>query len=121
VGCAAGLAALEETRKLAVHENAAARGVELKAALRDLHAKHALVGDVRSQGLMAALELVSDRAKKTPAAKEVLSKVAETAYSAGVMIRVSGNNIILSPPLVISSADVTRIAEALDAGLGAAA
>jgi adenosylmethionine-8-amino-7-oxononanoate aminotransferase len=37
------------------------------------------------------------------------------------MIRVSGNNIILSPPLVISSADVTRIAEALDAGLGAAA
>ena len=37
------------------------------------------------------------------------------------MLRVSGNTIILSPPLVISSADVAKIAEALDAGLTAAA
>ncbi|RWE14681.1 MAG: aspartate aminotransferase family protein, partial [Mesorhizobium sp.] len=47
--------------------------------------------------------------------------VADAAYSAGVMLRVSGNNIILSPPLVISAADVAKIAEGLDAGLAAAA
>jgi len=37
-----------------------------------------------------------------------------------VMLRVSGNNIILSPPLILTSADVARIAEGIDAGLAAA-
>jgi len=121
VGCAAGLATLAETKRLAVNENAAARGVELGKALEALKAKHQLVGDVRYQGLMAALELVSDRATKKPVDKKTMAVVAEGAYGAGVMLRVSGNNIILSPPLVISSADVARIAEGLHAGLAAAA
>ncbi|MDP7604011.1 MAG: aspartate aminotransferase family protein, partial [Alphaproteobacteria bacterium] len=46
--------------------------------------------------------------------------VFETTYQAGVMIRVSGHNVILSPPLIVSAADVTRIVSALDAGLAAA-
>jgi len=33
---------------------------------------------------------------------------------------VSGNNIILSPPLILTAADVAKIAQALDAGLSAA-
>jgi adenosylmethionine-8-amino-7-oxononanoate aminotransferase len=37
------------------------------------------------------------------------------------MIRISGNTIILSPPLVITAGDVQKIARALDAGLSAAA
>ncbi|TIX40979.1 MAG: aminotransferase class III-fold pyridoxal phosphate-dependent enzyme, partial [Mesorhizobium sp.] len=96
-------------------------GVELGKVLEALKAKHQLVGDVRYQGLMAALELVSDRAAKKPADKKTLAVVAEAAYQAGVMLRVSGNTIILSPPLVISAADVAKIGEALDAGLAAAA
>ncbi|TIT48855.1 MAG: aminotransferase class III-fold pyridoxal phosphate-dependent enzyme, partial [Mesorhizobium sp.] len=80
-------------------------------------AKHAIVGDVRYKGLMAAVELVSDRATKKPIDKKTMAVVSEAAYEAGVMLRVSGNNIILSPPLIISAADVTRIGEAIDAGL----
>lgn len=121
VGCAAGLAALEETKRLRVHDHAAGRGKELAAALERLKARHTLVGDVRSQGLMGALEIVSDRTSKTPAAKDTMSKISQAAYEAGVMIRVSGHHIILSPPLVISSEDVEKIAAALDAGLSAAA
>ncbi len=117
VGCAAGIAALAETKRLAVHENAALRGVELGAALEDLKKRHALVGDVRYKGLMAALELVSDREKKTPADKKTTARVFERAYRAGVMLRVSGPNVILSPPLVITSEHVARIAQALDEGL----
>ena len=120
VGCAAGLAALAETKRLGVNENAAARGVELGKALEALKAKHALVGDVRAKGLMAALELVSDRGTKKAADKKTMAKVADAAYDAGVMLRVSGNMIILSPPLIITTADVTKIAEGLDAGLTAA-
>ncbi|THF57812.1 aspartate aminotransferase family protein [Ollibium composti] len=120
VGCAAGIATLAETKRLKLNENAAARGAELAKALEDLKARHALVGDVRSKGLMAGIELVSDRATKKPADKKTMGKVADAAYEAGVMLRVSGNMIILSPPLVITAKDVARIAEGLDAGLRAA-
>jgi adenosylmethionine-8-amino-7-oxononanoate aminotransferase len=69
---------------------------------------------------MAALELVSDRKTKAAAAKDTVAKVYDTAYEAGVMIRTSGANLIISPPLVISAGDVTRIVSALDQGLSAA-
>ena len=120
VGCAAGLAALAETKRLNLAGNAAARGEELAAVLADLNARFDVVGDVRSKGLMAALELVSDRASKKPLDKKVMAAVADGAYEAGIMIRVSGNNIILSPPLVITSSDVATIAEGLAAGLSKA-
>ncbi|NBN79600.1 aminotransferase class III-fold pyridoxal phosphate-dependent enzyme [Microvirga tunisiensis] len=120
VGCAAGLAALAETKRLNLAGNAAARGEELAAVLADLKARFDVVGDVRSKGLMAALELVSDRASKKPVDKKVMAAVADGAYEAGIMIRVSGNNIILSPPLVITSADVATIADGLAAGLARA-
>ena len=120
VGCAAGLAALRETERLKVQENAAARGTELMAALEKLKMKHEVVGDVRGKGLMAAIEIVADRGKKTPAAKEAMSRIANATYDAGVMIRVSGANIILSPPLVVTAGDVAKIAEAVDVGLAAA-
>lgn len=120
VGCAAGIAALAETKRLKLNENAAARGIELARALEDLKDRHALVGDVRSKGLMAGIELVSDRATKKPADKKTMGKVADAAYEAGVMLRVSGNMIILSPPLIITGKDVAKIAEGLDAGLKAA-
>jgi putrescine aminotransferase len=69
---------------------------------------------------MAAIELVSDRASKKAANKKTMARVADGAYEAGVMVRVSGNNIILSPPLILTPSDVTRIAEGISAGLSAA-
>jgi len=117
VGCAAGLAALSETIRLNLDQNAAARGLELAAALATLKSEHSVVGDVRSKGLMAAIELVSDLPSKTPASKKTMAAVAEGAYSAGVMVRISSNQLILSPPLIITTEDVAVIAEALDAGL----
>jgi adenosylmethionine-8-amino-7-oxononanoate aminotransferase len=120
VGCAAGLAALSETRRLKLDENAAMRGKDLASALAQLKARHPLVGDVRSKGLMAALELVADRDSKKPVDKKTMARVADAAYEAGVMLRVSGNNLILSPPLILSSADVAAIAEGIGAGLSAA-
>lgn len=120
VGCAAGIAALAETRRLKVHENASARGLELAGALEDLKRRHSIVGDIRYKGLMAAVELVSERDTKKAADKGVMKRVSDAAYEAGVMLRVSGSNIILSPPLILSSDQVRVIAEALDTGLAAA-
>jgi putrescine aminotransferase len=117
VGCAAGIAALAETKRLKLDNNAAARGKELAHALEQLKSRHGIVGDVRCKGLMAAIELVSDRDTRKAADKKTMAAVADRTYDAGVMIRVSGNNIILSPPLILTSADVAKIAAAIDAGL----
>lgn len=117
VGAAAALATLKETKRADVATNAAARGAELMAGLEGLKAKHEIIGDVRGKGLMCALELVADRKTKASAAKDVVATIYEGTYEAGVMVRTSGANIILSPPLVITTKDVERIVAALDAGL----
>ncbi|WP_170516657.1 aminotransferase class III-fold pyridoxal phosphate-dependent enzyme [Ruegeria atlantica] len=119
VGAAAALAALSEIKRLRVWENAAARGDELFAGLQKLAEKYDVIGDVRGgEGLMCALELVSDRATKAPITKHLPLQLQKAAYEDGVMVRVSGNNIILSPPLIITSEDVAKILSALDVGLG---
>ena len=69
---------------------------------------------------MTAIEAVSDRATKAPAGGGQMAIVQETAYEAGAMVRVSGPNIILSPPLVVTEADADTILSALDAGFAAA-
>ncbi|MGC1497399.1 MAG: aspartate aminotransferase family protein, partial [Sulfitobacter sp.] len=45
--------------------------------------------------------------------------VQEVTYTSGAMIRVSGPNIILSPPLIVSEQDIAQILSALDAGFSA--
>ncbi len=120
VGAAAALACLAETIRLNVTENAAARGTQLFEGCRKLMDKYEIIGDVRGgHGLMTAIEMVSDRSTKAPIDGGTAAKVQETAYENGAMIRVSGANIILSPPLVLSEADVDTILSALDAGFAA--
>jgi len=120
VGAAAALACLKETQRLNVPENAAARGAEMHAGLLALKEKHSCIGDVRGgHGLMHAVELVSERATKAAPDKATPGRVQKAAYEAGAMIRVSGPNIILSPPLILTSADVQIILAAVDAGLAA--
>mgnify|MGYP000072445845 CR=1 FL=1 len=120
VGAAAALACLPEIEKADVAANSIARGQELLQGLIELKEKHELVGDVRGKGLMAALELVSDRSTKKPAGKDTVARVFETIYEKGVMVPISGPNLILSPPLVITSSDVEKIVSAINDGLAAA-
>jgi hypothetical protein len=120
VGAAAALACLAETKRRNVPENAAARGTQIFEGLNALKEKYELIGDVRGgHGLMTALEGVSDRATKAPVAPAVMGKVQEVAYQNGAMVRVSGPNIILSPPLVLSEDEANTILSALDAGFAA--
>jgi hypothetical protein len=65
---------------------------------------------------MCALELVSDRKSKTPVDKTVIGRIYRKTMEAGVMVRVSGPNIILSPPLILTDKHVDAIVAALDHG-----
>ncbi|MDF0602706.1 aspartate aminotransferase family protein [Psychromarinibacter sp. C21-152] len=120
VGAAAAIACLKETQAQVVKDNAAARGAQLFAGLEKLKAKYDVIGDVRGgHGLMCALELVSDREAKTPIDKGTIGQVHRVAYEHGAMVRVSGPNVILSPPLVLEAGHVETILSALDEGFAA--
>ena len=121
VGAAAALACLAETKRLNVTENAAARGRQVHEGCLRLQEKYELIGDVRGgHGLMTAMELVSDRRTKAPAGKLVPLALQEATYEHGAMVRVSGPNVILSPALIISEAEINTVLAALDKGLAAA-
>ena len=120
VGAAAALACLAETQRLNVVDNAAARGDQLYQGCLALQEKYDVIGDVRGgHGLMTAIEMVSDRATKAPIDAASATIVQEVAYQSGAMVRVSGPNLILSPPLVLTEADATTILNALDKGFAA--
>ncbi len=117
VGAAAAIACLAETIRLDVPTNAAARGAQLHKGFKALMDKYDLIGDVRGgEGMMTAMELVSDRATKAPIDKGTIGAIQEATYRAGAMVRVSGPNIILSPPLILSEDEADTILTALDAG-----
>lgn len=119
VGAAAALACLAETKRLNVIENAAVRGTQLYEGCLALQEKYDVIGDVRGgHGLMTAIEMVSDRTTKAPDAASGAT-VQEVAYRNGAMVRVSGPNLILSPPLVLTEADASIILGALDKGFAA--
>jgi len=118
VGAAAALACLAETQRLNVTVNAAARGQQLWDGIRTLKAKYPQIGDVRGgHGLMLAIELAGPDKSAPPKAQP--GQVQAKAYEAGAMVRVSGPNVILSPPLVITEADAATILASLDAGFAA--
>lgn len=66
------------------------------------------VGDVRHKGMLAAIELVSDKAKKTPMsfAESANKTIFEEARRHGLYLRALGNIVMLVPPLAISEREM---------------
>ena len=52
----------------------------------------------------------------TPIDKHTIQRLQTATYEAGVMLRVSGPNVIFSPPLIIDEADTAKILSAVDQG-----
>ncbi|MEP4194056.1 MAG: aminotransferase class III-fold pyridoxal phosphate-dependent enzyme [Aliishimia sp.] len=120
VGAAAVIACMEETMRINTAANAAPRGTQLYEGCLKLAAKYDFVGDVRGgHGLMTGLELVSDKAAKTPMDMATMKRIHSVMYEAGCMVRLGANNILMSPPLVITEVEVDQILSALDAGFAA--
>ena len=121
VGAAAVIACLSETMRLNTAANAGPRGTQLYEGVLKLAAKYDIIGDVRGgHGLMTGIELVSDRAAKTPMDLATMKRIHTTAYEAGAMVRLGGNNILMSPPLTITAEEIDIILTALDKGFAAA-
>lgn len=118
VGAAAVVACLSETLRLDIKTNAARRGMQLYRGARELAEKYDIIGDVRGgHGLMTAIELVSDKATKTPIDNATMKRLHQVTYEAGAMVRLGANNILMSPPLTITETEIDTVLASLESGL----
>lgn len=115
VGCAAGLACLEIVEREDLPGQAARQGDRLLAALKPFENRYRSVGEVRGKGLMIAIDLVADKKTREPIdpGQGLAYELAEHTRRHGAIVRPVGTKIILSPPLVITDAEVDKLAAAL--------
>ncbi|MGO4607687.1 aminotransferase class III-fold pyridoxal phosphate-dependent enzyme [Variovorax sp. 2RAF20] len=117
VAAAAALATFDVIEELDIPDHAARVGAHFQERLSGFTERFELVGDVRGVGLMAGIEMVADKAARIsqPRSSDIPARVARAAYRRGAMVRISGPNMILSPPLVISREEVDHLVDILEA------
>ena len=124
IACAAALATLDVMEEERLPQNAAERGAQFLAALRELAKNRPAIGDVRGLGLMLALEFVKPgegdgRVPNPDAVKRVIAEANKRKLlllSAGSYAQV----IRIIPPLVTTAAEVDLAVKILDEALDAA-
>ena len=108
VSTMASLTTLEIMAAEAPPKMIAAKGRLLRAGLEKIAETAACIGEIRGMGLMQGLEIVSDRASKTPA-PELVGQIFELTRARGLLIGKGGmyNNVIrITPPLNTSEAEI---------------
>ncbi len=109
VSCAAALATIRLIES-GYMQNAAEMGSYLHDELSRMLPRHPLMGEVRGLGLMIGIEIVKDRAARTPA-PQIRDLIVEEAFRNGLLLLGAGKSVIrLMPPLMI---DRTLADEAL--------
>ncbi|WP_227244412.1 aspartate aminotransferase family protein [Paraburkholderia caribensis] len=129
-------AALEVQRVIAdehLLDNVKARGEQLRALLREHYAQHPYIGDVRGRGLFVGVELVRDRATKTPfdAKLKLHAAIKREAFQRGLMVYPMGgtvdgkigDHVLLAPPFICTPHDieeiVSRLTDSIEGALAA--
>ena len=121
VACAAALAVLDIFDREGLVERAQRLGAMAMDRMRAMQATYPLIGDVRGQGAMVAMELVRDHAKRTPATAEAGAMLAE-ARERGLLLIKAGlydNVIRLLMPLVTTDEEMARALDIIEASLAA--
>ena len=113
--CAVGLKNLEIMERERLWECAAAMGTRLHEGLKAALGDHPHVGDIRGgKGLLAAVELVEDRATKAPFAadKKIGPRVLQEMTKRGVVTRARAEHVFFAPPLVVTQTQVDQLVSA---------
>ncbi len=105
ISCQAALATIALLQD-GLMDNARIQGERLMTGLRELQKTHACIGDVRGKGLMVAVELVTDREKRTPD-RDGRNKLIDLAFKQGFLLLGCGENSIrFCPALTVSAAEI---------------
>ena len=110
LACAAALASLEIFRKEDLLDRVGKRIHRFGNLLQDLYLIPQ-VGDIRTVGLIAGIELVADPEKRTPYPPEARTghRVILEARKRGAILRPLGDTIVLMPPLSITEKELATL------------
>ena len=98
-----------------VIENARTIGeTVLGPGLRDLHAKHEVIGDVRGSGVFWALEFVTDRETREPVPAAWMGKLRTALFAARLVPFMADNRLHVVPPCVVTAEEARRGIEIID-------
>lgn len=114
VGCAISLEALRIILDGGVLDHLRAVSPHFQTRLKALE-PHPLVGEVRGLGLMGALEMVSDKAKKTPfpGSMSMGERIARTARDRGLIVRPLAGAAVIAPPFIITKSEIDALFDTL--------
>ncbi len=119
LAAATGLANLDLIERDGLVQNAAEVGAYLQGRLRDDFGHHPMVGEVRGVGLLAAIELVADKETKDnfDASLNVGERLRVLLMEEGLILRPVRDTVVMSPPLILTKAEVDELVEKLAKGL----
>jgi taurine---2-oxoglutarate transaminase len=124
LACAAALATLSVYEEDGLIENARRMGRVMSERLRDLEAKHPVVGATRSIGLFGIVELVKDRQTRQPLApfggtSPEMAALGNYFREHGLYTFVRWHTFFTNPPLSITEAELREGFRTIDEGLAA--
>ena len=133
--CAAALAVQRKLQAPGTMDRVVELGRALRQRLVARFGNHHHVGDMRGRGLFQAIELVADRATKTPfdPCLQLHARIKAGAMARGLICYPSGgtidgrrgDHVLLAPPFVVTEAEidtiVDRLGDAVDAAIPAGA
>ena len=123
LACAAAQATITVMREEGIVEHARRIGEDvLGPGFAELASRHECIGEVRGRGVFWALELVADRASRTPLAayggtSPEMAAVGAACRDHGVLPLVNGNRVHVVPPCTITAGEAEGALQALDAAL----
>lgn len=128
--CAAGLAVQRIIARDGLIERVRDSGTQLKSAIRDALARFDEVGDVRGRGYFIGIELVRDRAAKSPFPRErgLSSDIGVRCFEDGLICYpcagnvdgTNGDTIIIAPPYNASDIELDELVSKLARGVAGA-
>jgi adenosylmethionine-8-amino-7-oxononanoate aminotransferase len=123
LACAAALEVQQVIRNEHLLDRVKERGRQLEQRLAERFGNHRHVGDIRGRGLFWAIELVADRARRTPfdPALKLNQKIKAAAFanglgcypSGGTMDGRRGDHVMLAPPYIATPDEIDLIVEKL--------
>jgi len=130
VACAAALAVQQVIERDQLLVQVRSRGRFLQQLMHSSWGGHPHVGDIRGRGLFWGIELVQDRASKTPfdPARKLHARIKQEAMARGLMVYPMGgtvdgrygDHVLLAPPFIASEAELTMMVERLNSAMDAA-
>ena len=113
VAAAAGLATLEVYKKEDLFQRAKQMETIFQNALHTLKGERFII-DIRNFGLMGAIHFGSEGKKS---ATEISSQIFKYCYEKDVLVRFSGDFIVLSPALIVEEEHINTIVDTLRKGI----